>query len=209
MMICSLAFSSSVLAGKPGLPRKHLPVPIVMQSTDYSCGAAALLSVLSYWGAYEGSESSLYPLLHTTPEQGTEPAMLATVAKSLGLDASFKEGMTIDELRASLERGDTVILDIQAWHEPSTKAGGEPPNWKELWNDGHYVVLIAMDKDTAYFMDPSAGINYGFIPIPELLDRWHDFEDRNGRVWRFYNLGVTIRGKTPIRKFPSGLVRIN
>lgn len=208
-IIFSLALSFSALAGKPAptLPRKHIPVPIMMQATDYSCGAAALLSVLYYWEAYEGTESSLYPMLHTTPEHGTEPGMMASVAKELGLEASFKEGMTLDELREGLDRGDTIILDIQAWHEPSTKVS-DSPNWREIWEDGHYVVLIAMDKTNAYFMDSSAGISYGFIPIPELLDRWHDFEDRNGRMWRYYNLGITISGKKPIKKFPDALVRI-
>lgn len=217
MLFSSVAWAAasvrpSVSQG-PKLPRDHLPVPIVQQATDYSCGAAALLAVLEYWNAYEGTESSLYPLLNTTPADGTEPDKIASLAADLGLHASYKDGMTIEELRDALDRGHTVILDIQAWHENETRkqnprAPRREPDWREIWDDGHYVVLIAMDDDTAYFMDPSAGASYGFIPIPELLDRWHDYEDRNGRVWRYFNLGITIYGEKPIRKFPAPLVRI-
>lgn len=222
MIAMSMLFSSVAMAAAsarpaatkgPRLPRDFLPIPIVQQSTDYSCGAAALLAVLQYWNAYDGNESSLYPLLNTTPEDGTEPDKIASLAADLGLRASYKDGMTIDELHEALNKGRTVILDIQAWHEAETRKQGprlpgREPNWRELWEDGHYVVLIALDDEFAYFMDPSAGPAYGFIPIPELLDRWHDYEDRNGRVWRYYNLGITIYGDKPIRKFPAPLVRI-
>lgn len=189
----------------PKLPREALKVPIIPQATDYSCGAAALLSVLYYWQAYDGTESSLYPLLNTTPEDGTEPNKIAEVAASLGLQASYKENMTLGELRRGLDEGKTLILDIQAWRDV-TKYGGSP--WRDNWEDGHYVVLVALDDVNAYFMDPSAGIGYGFIPLPELLDRWHDYEDRNGRVWKYFNLAVIISGDEPLKKFPGKLVRI-
>lgn len=178
-----------------------------MQANNFSCGAAALLSVLYYWQAYEGTETSLYPLLHTT-EEGTEPTSLVEVARLLGLEASYKEGMTISELRAAIRQGDTVILAIQAWHENSEEEKIPPP-WTELWDDGHYVVLIGMDQANAYFMDPSAGASYGYIPIPELLDRWHDYENQNGRIWRYFNLGVTIRGTRPLAEFPDRLIHID
>jgi hypothetical protein len=46
------------------------------QVTEYSCGASALQSVLSYWGR-DVDETELMELLHTTPEVGTYPLFAA------------------------------------------------------------------------------------------------------------------------------------
>ncbi len=51
----AIVFPWGALAA-PSLPRNHLPVPIVRQSTEYSCGAAALLSVKA------GCREALSPL---------------------------------------------------------------------------------------------------------------------------------------------------
>ncbi|MGR8942296.1 MAG: cysteine peptidase family C39 domain-containing protein [Gammaproteobacteria bacterium] len=50
------------------------------QSTEYSCGAACLQSMLSCWGR-DLDEEDLITLLHTTPETGTYPDDIVRVAK--------------------------------------------------------------------------------------------------------------------------------
>src|SRR6185503_8792471 len=47
------------------LPRVFLPLPLVTQTTHYDCGPASLYSVLVFWDAYNGDETSLFPLLDT------------------------------------------------------------------------------------------------------------------------------------------------
>lgn len=186
------------------LPSHALQVPFARQATNYSCGAAALMGVLSYWQVFDGPESSLYAALETTEAQGTEPQKIRDVAISFGLQAEMRENLEIKDLRNFLKSGHTVILSIQAWR--SEESLGKP--WKDIWEEGHYVVLVAMDKDHAYVMDPSVQTSYVYLPLTELLDRWHDYEDRHGPVWRYQRLGVIIRGKTPLQKFPSSLVRM-
>jgi hypothetical protein len=115
--------------------------------------------------------------------------------------------MSLDDLRAALARGDTVILDLQAWHDPLREVIEK--GWKEIWDDGHYVVLIAMDERFAYFMDPSTETGYVYVPLDELMDRWHDYEDRHGFVQRYYRLGLTIRGKKGRPAYPGRLVRMH
>lgn len=200
--LAAFAVDASAAAREAKLPKNALPVPLVAQATDYSCGAAALLSVLYYWQEYDGTESSLYPLLSTTPEDGTHPIKMTEVAGMFNLKASMRERMTVDDLKAALKKGDTIILDIQAWSE-----GGSTP-WKDRWEDGHYVVLVGMDSHFVYVMDPSAHGAYGYFPLSELIDRWHDYEDRDGYVQKYFQLGIVIRGKDPLKKVPGPLIRI-
>ena len=168
-------------------------MPLHQQETDYSCGPASLLAVLRYWGAFKGKERDLYGPLETSKKDGTEPPKLRDFARSLGLSAELRTGMTLADLRAALGRGETVIVDIQAWRENphSTKP------WKDDWEDGHYVVVIGMDAKDVFFEDPVLKDSYAYMPADELLSRWHDYEDRHGTVQRYWQAGVVIRGRSP------------
>jgi predicted double-glycine peptidase len=181
-----LALSSSALARPPTarhapklppkLPKDALPVPLVEQDTDYSCGAAALLAVLRYWQAQPTTcEEDLYGPLNTTPEDGTDPVHIEAVARAHGLDAAYRTELELDDLRQALGDGDTVILDLQAWRDDDTG------DWATDWDDGHYVVLIGMDDTYVYVEDPSSEGVYGWIPLDDLPDRWHD-EDHDVRA---------------------------
>ena len=202
--------ASAVSAARPrapAVPKGFLPLPLVEQETDYSCGPASLLSVLRYWQVFEGAERDLYGPLDTTPKDGTEPQKLVEVAARYGLSAEMREGMSVSDLSAALKRGDTVIVDFQAWREE----GVPRLPWEEVWEDGHYSVLAAMAAKNAYFMDPVAEGAYAYMPLDELPKRWHDYEDRHGTVNRSFQLGVIIRGKTPIEapsKPPSRPIRL-
>ncbi len=189
---------------EPLLPKNHLPVPITRQAREYSCGAAALLGVLNYWGVYSGPETKLYSLLKTTKKDGTEPQKLLSGAKHYGLKAEMKENLELSDLRLALLRGETVILALQAWRDESKP---QKP-WSETWEEGHYVVLIAMDETYIYTMDPSLPHGYVYLPQDEFLERWHDYEDRHGKLWRYSHLGVFIKGAKGLGAFPGPLVRM-
>lgn len=180
----------------PQLPSNYLPLPLVRQEKSFSCGPASLLSVLKYWINYAGTEMSLYAPLKTTKKSGTNPKNIVHVAKQMGLEAYYKEGVTIEELKETWVRGETVILDLQAWRTNKTP-------WKYLWKDGHYIVFTGLDEENLYAMDPSVDDEYGYMPLNELYDRWHDFENENGVIWRNYQLAIFIKGKTPGLPFPA------
>ncbi|MBI5209731.1 MAG: C39 family peptidase [Elusimicrobia bacterium] len=186
------AASSGDIPAQPKIPSDYLPVPVTVQETSYSCGAAAALAVLRYWKAYAGGERSLYELLDTRPKDGTPPENIADGLARLGLAASLRENMSLDDLRAALRRGESAILDIQAWRED------ESTPWSDRWEDGHYVILIGMDERYAYLMDPSTEEGYAYLPVAELLERWHDYEDRGGIYRRHYQLGILVKGATPL-----------
>ena len=188
----------------PTLPDNFLPVPLIRQANTYSCGAAVLLSVLYYWQVYDEGEVSLYKLLKTTEKEGTHPKRIVQVAKQFGLTALFVENQKIEDLKIALERGDTVIIDLQAW--PDEDEEGKP--WVDVWEAGHYIVLVGIDNSNVYAMDPSTPSSYTFIPISELYDRWHDYENEIGKKWKNYQLAIYIHGKTPLQTIPAQLKRI-
>lgn len=186
-------------SGAPALPRNFLPVPIVRQPDAYTCGVAALMAALYYWQVYDGNIAGLTKVTGTNSE-GTQPKGIVKGAEKYGLKAYYKEMATLEDLRAALRRGETVILDIQAWPDHP----GEMP-WTQRREDGHYVVLIAMDKDFVYLMDPSVGAGYTYIKQPELMERWHDYENLKTGVWNTKQLAVFISGKNPLKKYPAPL----
>lgn len=188
----------------PRLPAKVLPVPLFRQSTGFACGAASMQAVLAYWRAYEGRESALYPILGTTEAQGTPPEGLVAGARHFGLEARMKEGTELADLRAALAAGETVILNLQAWREAPSK--GTP--WKDLWEDGHYVVLVGLDDTHLYAMDPSVTAGYAYLPLAEFEDRWHDYTTVAGRRREFRHLAIFIKGKQPLAALPAPLVRM-
>ena len=183
---------------RPRLPDRFLGIRPIIQKTEYSCGPAALLSILRYWLGYRGTERSLYGLLKTTEKDGTHPKDLAAGARAFGLSTSMKTGVRLSELRAALDRGDSVILDLQAWREGKDRS--KP--WSRVWEAGHYAVLVGLDEQNAYFMDPSADGKYAWLPLDELKERWHDYENRKGTVEVYRRLAVFINGDAAPRPAP-------
>jgi predicted double-glycine peptidase len=182
-------------AAPPKLPAGALAVPIVTQPDEYSCGDASLQAVLYYYRASDGNLHSLYKALGTTAAEGTMPGPIVAYAKATGLTATFVEGAQISDLQASLANRDPVMLVIQAWKSTTTP-------WAQDTNDGHWVVLVALDASYAYFMDPWAHFGYGYMPIAELMDRWH-CQETKGVV---QHEAIFFHGETPPPS--NGLVRM-
>ena len=165
------------------------------QSTEYSCGASALQAVLSYWGK-DLDEEELIRLLHTTPETGTYPDDIVKVARDLGFEAEVKENLTIDDVESSTKKGYPVIVLGQAWRsrEESQKAVADD------WADGHYVVVLAVDKDYVYFEDPFVRMGKGFLPRQTFEDQWHNIGGKTPTdASKQMHLGIFIRGKKPAK----------
>jgi predicted double-glycine peptidase len=163
------------------------------QSTEYSCGASALQAVLSYWGK-DLDEEDLMTLLHTTPETGTYPEDIVRVAQILGFNAEVKEHLTLDELEQATAQGIPAIVLSQAWRSRQDSAVSAEEDWK----NGHYVVVLAVDKDYVYFEDPYVRMGKGFIPRQTFEEHWHhamggDLEKEP----KLIHLGIFIRGEKP------------
>lgn len=153
------------------------------------------------WKVYDGSESDLHGPLGTGPD-GTAPESIAEEARAFGLEAELREGQNIDSLRQAFLDGATVILDLQAWRSDTTIP------WAENWDDGHYVVLVGIDDKQLYVMDPLVATGYAYLPVEELMERWHDVEERDGVVRRYYQAGIFIKGREKLVSFPEAPIRL-
>jgi predicted double-glycine peptidase len=169
-----------------GCLQRELMLPDVRQTEDYTCGASALQAVLAYYGI-EASEAELATATGTTSADGAPPEAIARAARDHGLTVAIREGVSIAELRREVRAKRPVIVDIQAW------ANTPRSNWQNDWEDGHYVVVIAVDRDRVVFEDPSILGGRGYLRFEELLQRWHD-EDKGRKSSR---LGIFFGGRSP------------
>jgi predicted double-glycine peptidase len=203
----STSRSSSTTPPPVVLPAESLKVPLFRQSTSYTCGVASLQSILYYFNVYDGREDTLASMCNTTASDGTWPESIVQVAQSFpNITAFMKTGSSLADLKASLAAGNPVILDMQAWYEGEDDTS-PPPDWSSDWEDGHYVVLVGMDSDYIYIMDPSTGARYAYVPLEEFQKRWHDYNslpDGQGRQ-EYVNLGIYISGPTHLKHYPADL----
>ena len=146
-----------------------IQVPMTHQATDYTCGVAALQSILYYYGK-EFREDQLAEKLQADPKRGTQYPKILEFSRSLGFRVDVQTHMSLEDLKKRIDERKPVIALIQAWPD-------SPVDWPTDWKDGHYAIALGYDADNIYFMDPSTLGHYTFIPIPEFLDRWHDVDD--------------------------------
>ncbi|MFZ5946313.1 MAG: cysteine peptidase family C39 domain-containing protein [Bacillota bacterium] len=145
--------------------RVLIKVPLTHQATSYTCGAAALQSILYYYGL-QIRERRIAEKLDSNPEIGTEYQNIVDLAQSLGFSAEVKHEMEENELKQLLLNETPAILLIQAWCERNV-------SYKDHWGDEHYVVAIGFDEENYYFMDPYTLGNYTYLPQDKLFERWH------------------------------------
>jgi predicted double-glycine peptidase len=197
--VLTLVFGAA--AGGPSLraslPPHLLPVPLISQSSSWTCGSAALMATLVYFGVYDDPQSRLDTELAASPENGTRVRDIVAVARRFGLGADARTGLTLDDLKRDLMAGAVVIVALQAW------AAGEVADWRSDWEDGHYVVVVGVTRDRVYVMDPSVRTGYAYLTRDQFLDRWHDYDVASGgkEVWN--RLGIVIRGARGLPRYPA------
>jgi len=175
------------------------------QSTEYSCGASALQSVLSYWGR-DVDEAELMKLLHTTPEAGTYPEDIVAGARALGFEAQAKENLTLDEVEKFTADGHPMIALGQVWRSQS----GSAPSVEEDWDNGHYIVVLGVDPDYVYFQDPYMRMSKAFVPRHMFEAHWH--QAMGGDLTtnpKLIHLGIFVRGEKPAERKAVGAVDIS
>ncbi len=167
-------------------------VPLVEQSTTYSCGAAAVKGVLAYYG-HEFQESFLMKKLGTTIN-GTDHDKMAKLIRQHGISAKVQSGLTLRDLQKSIAANQPVIVENQSWQQAQTKGKAKP--YDNVWDFGHYLIVIGLDEKNVYLVDPSTFGKRGFIPVPEFLARWHDLDDKNHKLKQ---TAILLQGKPNAR----------
>jgi predicted double-glycine peptidase len=168
-------------------------MPDTRQSTEYSCGAAAMQAVLGYYGRDIGEED-IREMLNTNEESGTYPDDIIRVAGALGLQAEYKENMTMADLESYVAQGIPVIVDCQAWRSVSQYN----ESWADTWYNGHWLVVIGIDENNVTLEDPYILGDRGFMPREEFEARWHNVRGLDETdTGKQIHMGVAIRGEMP------------
>lgn len=156
--------------------KKHFILPVgTFRQTAGFCGPAALKIVLDYL-QLDLSEKELARLCQTTSKKGTDPNKMVTAARTLGLRAFQKEGMTVGEVKRYIKSGTPVIANFQL----------KPPK-----GEGHYAVLIGYSRNTFVLSDPQENQGYREVKIGDFMRMWYELEDRTVRQ------GIVIRTRQP------------
>ncbi len=163
---------------------KILDLPKTRQVETWTCGANAVQKVCQYYGE-DYREMDLVKMLNATPENGTEIQPIIDFLGKCGFQTDVKEGMTIAELKAYIDKDIPVILMIQAWAKDTAQLRG--------WENGHFSVCIGYTHHEFLFADPSL-YDIGYIPFDKLIPRWHDFDVGDKK---YYQLGIAVYGKKP------------
>lgn len=156
----------------------------MVQETDHTCGAAALMSIASYYGVGPRDEAAVVRDMGFG-EAGSDPAHVRRAATRYGLQVHEYRPMSDRQLVRCLDRGRPVLMMLQAWPDEPPPAG-----FANVWDSGHWVVAVGHDAKGVVFADPSLEGARGFLAWDALAERWHDIEgDDEHRVVRY---GVAI-----------------
>ena len=127
----------------PGLTM--LPIRTFQQTTFYTCGPAALLTLLRYYDR-NGDEMIIAAEAKCTMEKGTNPEGMVSWLEDHGFQVTWGENGSLALLRENLERGVPTLIE---------------------WIDygGHWVLVVGYDTrgtdtptdDEIYFADPADG----------------------------------------------------
>jgi ABC-type bacteriocin/lantibiotic exporter with double-glycine peptidase domain len=158
---------------------KVIDYPETRQVFSFDCGANALVSVLVFAGLEEREDR--VALLAGTTKEGTDTEVIVRVLRYYGLPRRARQQMNVNDLRRAIDAGHPTLLTLQAYRESNRP-------YRELWDDGHWVVAIGHDKKRILFEDPSA-FHRTWLADEELRQRWHDM-DRGKRIRQW---GCTVQ----------------
>lgn len=136
------------------------------QETNNDCGPAALATLSSLvYVAWLGK------LAGTTNHFGTFPEGLMMAAKGIGFKITSKEGMTLDDLRQTIDKGLPVLIGVQ------------------MHKGGHYIVMCGYGLGTFQYLDPGeeGPQTIGYEEIDKI---WFDWDD--GKIWDHWGMTIQV-----------------
>ena len=166
-------------------------IPLIRQGTTYTCGIAALHSILR-WASYDLdiNDETLMEACGTTVENGT--AWGHIIEYMLGthlLDAEWRLNMTCEELRQILDAEGVVMMPIQAWEYKEIASNEwvsfDAEDYRDYWMGGHWVIACGYNENNVLFMDPATAGCYTAMTWDALEIRWHDSPDSGDGAAQF------------------------
>lgn len=154
------------------------------------CGPASLKMVFDYYGV-SVSEKEIAKLAGASKEKGTSIEGLIKAAKHFGFQVFLKKKSSLDDLRYFIKRKIPVIVD---WF---------------FEDEGHYSVVVDIDKKNIVLMDPTLRkiliyIRRRKMSLEKFLRVWFDFPGNYIREPKDLILRL-ILVITPFKEKPSVL----
>ncbi|MFO7570212.1 MAG: N-formylglutamate amidohydrolase [Smithellaceae bacterium] len=189
------AFAESLLQTLQSLQESQrmsmIDLHIGKQTYDYDCGAQALQTVMHYYGS-DIRGDALMDALGTCAEEGTPPRAMIRVAESFGFQVKSGTHWSLNQVKQYVDAGTPVIVLLQAWADHYMTID----DWRRDWDDGHYAIVIGLNKDVLLFEDP-ATIRRTWLREREFLARWHDMDPSTGE--KYEHFGMVLLGKQPAK----------
>lgn len=127
-----------------------------------------------------------------TSEEGTSPQAMIAVARRYGFEVKYGTQWSLNQVKQYVDAGTPVIVLLQAWADRYMTLD----DWRRDWNDGHYAIVIGLNKDVLLFEDP-ASIRRTWLRDREFLARWHDMDEKTGE--KYEHFGMVLLGKQPVQ----------
>ena len=134
-----------------------LPVPSYRNTPGY-CGPSCLRMIFAYHGI-RTSEVAIARVARATRAHGASEKQIAAAARHYGFHAQVKDHSTLKDLAKHLKSGHPVIVD-----------------WFSI-DEGHYSVVIGMDRTHVLLRDPQ---RIGLTRIKKQVFKkvWFDFKEK-------------------------------
>jgi hypothetical protein len=146
-----------------------LKVDSYQQTTEYSCGPAAVLSLLHHYGK-SGNELTIADEMGTSSQTGTRPEQISNWLNNNGFQASWHEEGTLEMIRQNLADNVPTLVEWSDW-------------------GGHWVLVVGYDTRN------TESISDDVIIFADPYDRHDDAKD--GLTWfnaeRFYYMWYDAR----------------
>lgn len=137
------------------------------------CGPASLKLVLDYYGI-DKSEEDLSQMCNRDPQLGVNDQAIKKVAQELGLNVEIKNNASFEDIKTWLEKEVPVIVN---WF-----SRGRYDYPEDDVADGHYSVVVGLDKEYIYLQDPEVG-RIRKIEREDFLRVWFDFSTNHITSW--------------------------
>lgn len=137
------------------------------------CGPATLKMILDYYGI-EKSENELAKLTKKDNKLGICDRDIKRIAESFGFKVKIKNFSDFKDISNSLKKRIPVIVD---WF---TRGRSDYSDSEVA--DGHYSVVVGLDKNNIYIQDPEIG-RIRTIDRDDFMLVWFDFTGERIESW--------------------------
>ncbi len=134
---------------------KKIYPPLVQQKTEYTCGAACVVSLVQHLRKKRISEEKIANIMGTNAIVGTLPEQMIHGLETFGVHAKIANQLSFNKLKRGLKAGKKYILLIQSD------------------DDAHWVILADINGNQVTLMDPwNEYTDYQVLSRKEFLKAW-------------------------------------